>query len=236
MGVNARDRSQGEHGARTGTVLILCAVALALSGCSGERGATDPRSGDPVDLDAVEIRQYQGQKLGSAADFRENSIKGPQSVDLEDYRLEVSGEVTSPLTLSYDEVLRRRTYRKVVTLNCVEGWSVKVLWEGIRIRDLLEQAGYDAGASTIIFHCADGYTTSLPLDVVVRRELLLAHRMNGIDLPRELGFPFMVVAEDRWGYKWARWVTRIEVSDDADYEGYWESRGYDNDATLPSNR
>lgn len=208
---------------------------MLLAGCTTRpSSATDGQTDKPLDLGRVEIREYQGKKLGSADDFRENSIEGPQDVDITKYRLRVSGEVTSPLTLTYQQVLDRPSYKKVVRLNCVEGWSVDVLWEGIMISDLLRQAGYDRSAKTIIFHCEDGYTTSLPLEFVVQRDILLANKMNGIDLPKERGFPFEVVAEDKWGYKWARWVTDIEVSDDADYQGYWESRGYDNDATLPS--
>ena len=84
----------------------------------------------------------------------------------------------------------------------------------------------------MIFRCADGYSTSLPLDYVVDRDILLAYKMNGVDLPPERGYPFQVVAEDKWGYKWAKWVTAIEVSNDTDFRGYWEQRGYDNDATC----
>jgi len=220
--------------------LLVLAVAAALllpAGCAPpQRSVTDASSDKAVDLGSVEVRSYQGKRLDSAADFRENSIKGPQSVDLSTYRLAVSGEVTAPLSLTYAQTIDRTTYRKVVTLYCVEGWSARVLMEGIRISDLLDQAGYDRNAKTVIFRCADGYTTSLPLDFVVSRDLLLAYKMNGIDLPKERGFPFQVVAEDRWGYKWARWVTDIEVSSDADYQGYWESRGYDNDAKLPAQK
>lgn len=197
---------------------------------------TDSRSGKPVDLKAVEIREYQGKDLSSVSDFRENSIKGPQEIDVESYSLKISGEVSSPLSLSYEDVLDHRSYKKVVTLNCVEGWSVDILWEGVLITDLLDEAGYDLKAATVIFHCEDGYTTSLPLKFIEERRILLAYRMNGIDLPTERGFPFQVVAEDKWGYKWAKWVTRIEVSADASYQGYWERRGYENDATLPNDR
>jgi len=119
-----------------------------------------------------------------------------------------------------------------VRLNCVEGWSVDILWEGVRLVDLLEQAEYDKGAKVVIFRCYDGYSTSLPLEFVVDRDLLLAYKMNGIDLPAERGFPFQVVAEDKFGYKWAKWVTSIEVSDDESFKGYWESRGYNNDAGI----
>ena len=60
--------------------------------------------------------------------------------------------------------------------------------------------------------------------------------MNGLPLPAERGFPFQVIAESKWGYKWVRWVTRIEISDDADYRGFWEEVGYNNndgDVTGP---
>lgn len=216
------------------SVLVLGALMVGVSGCSSRSdSATDGATGQPVDLGAVEVREYRGEKLGSAADFRENSIKGPQDVDVETYRLTVDGEVDTPLELTYDEVVARPSFEKVVTLFCVEGWNVRVLWKGVRIADLLADAGYDETAPTVIFHCADGYTTSLPRKVIEDRQLLLAYEMNGIALPKERGFPFQVVAEDRWGYKWAKWVTRIEVSADADYEGYWESRGYDNKGDLP---
>ena len=217
-------------------VASLVLATMAGAGCVGPREVTDPVTGSPVDLGEVEVKEYKGEKLGSAADFRENSISGPQAVDLETYSLKVSGEVSSPVTLSYDEVVDRTTYEKIVTLFCVEGWNVKVLWEGVRLSDLLDEAGYDPAAKVVIFTCADGYTTSLPLDYVVERDILLAYRMNGIDLPTERGFPFQVVAEDKWGYKWAKWVTGIEVSNDTDYEGYWESRGYDNEGTLPEKK
>ncbi|MDD3214451.1 MAG: molybdopterin-dependent oxidoreductase, partial [Eubacteriales bacterium] len=65
------------------------------------------------------------------------------------------------------------------------------------------------------------------------KELILAYDANGLDLPDEMGYPFIVVAEDKLGYKWARWVTRITLSDDADYAGFWESRGFTNEASIP---
>jgi DMSO/TMAO reductase YedYZ molybdopterin-dependent catalytic subunit len=182
------------------------------------------------------VKEYEGKRLDSVNDFRENSIKGPQNVDIEAYRLTVKGAVDEPLELTYDEVLARDQFEKVVRLNCVEGWSVDILWKGILLSDLLEQAGYDTGAKTVIFRCEDGYSTSLPLDYVMDRDILLASKMNGIDLPTERGYPFQVVAEDKWGYKWAKWVTEIEVSDNVGYKGYWEQRGYNNDADLPSTK
>jgi DMSO/TMAO reductase YedYZ molybdopterin-dependent catalytic subunit len=184
------------------------------------------------ELQGVEVREYEGKDLSSINDFRENSIKGPQQVDRASYRLRVDGLVERPLELSYGQVLEQDRYKKAVTLNCVEGWSVDILWEGVLVRDLLAQAGVRPEAKEIIFHAQDGYTTSFPVSYVEDRDILMAFRMNGVELPAERGFPFQLVAEDKWGYKWIKWITRIELSSDEGYRGYWESRGYNNQGDL----
>ena len=202
-------------------LLALLVVGLASAACG---------SAEPVALDGQEVREYQGENLSSIEAFRENSIAGPQDISLqEEYRLEITGLVDEPLALSYDQVLDHRRYSKVVTLECVEGWSAKILWEGILLEDLLRQAGVQDGAVVAVFHAADGYSSSLPLEYVHENKIMLAHKMNGVTLPKERGFPFQVVAESKWGYKWVKWVSKIELSDDPDYRGYWESRGYNND-------
>jgi DMSO/TMAO reductase YedYZ molybdopterin-dependent catalytic subunit len=186
----------------------------------------------PKRLDYVEVSEYQGENLGSINDFRENSIKGPQYVDIENYSLIISGLVNQEKVYTYDEVLDRQNYEKVVTLNCVEGWSVKILWEGVLLKGLLDEAGTRPEANTVIFYSYDGYSTSLPLDYIIDNNILLAYKMNGLTLPPERGFPFQVVAESKLGYKWAKWITGIELSDDANYTGYWESRGFSNEADV----
>lgn len=214
---------------------LALAAAVISAGCiaSTSSDGGGPRgTGRPEPLYPAEVREYRGAKLGSIEDFRENSIKGPQAVDRETYRLGVKGLVEDPLSLTYDEVLDRQLYQKVVTLNCVEGWSVTIFWEGVRVADLLEEAGADDQAEIVIFRAADGYSSSLPLASVRDRDLLLASKMNGVELPPERGFPFQLVAEDRWGYKWVKWITEIEVSNDTAFRGYWEQRGYSNEGEL----
>ncbi len=159
--------------------------------------------GTTIRLDGVEVREYQGEKLGSVEDFRENSIKGPQQIDAAAYRLKVTGLVNKPGSYTYSEVTSgHAAYEKVVQLDCVEGWSVKVLWEGLLVSDLIKEAGAKSGANTVIFKAADGYSTSLPLAYLDDNDILLAYRMNGVTLPAERGFPFQLVAQDKWGYKW----------------------------------
>lgn len=209
-------------------LMVLAYVVLPAYGCAGEATVDDTR-----DLSAVEIREYEGEKLSSVDDFRENSIKGPQYVDVESYRLTVDGLVGSPAKYTYNEVLDQyQGYKKVVTLDCVEGWSVNLLWEGVLVRDLVQKAGILPEATTVIFHAHDGYTTSFPVEYVIDNDILMAYKMNEIPIPPERGFPFQLVAESKWGYKWIKWIERIELSDDEDYRGYWEQRGYSNSADL----
>lgn len=208
--------------------LVLSLISITLNGCGGDKGVDKTE-----ELGPVEIREYEGRNLSSVDDFRENSIKGPQHVDLENYQLKVRGLVESPKNYTYDEVIEKHQhYKKVITLHCVEGWSVDILWEGVLVGELLETSSPLTNARVVIFHAHDGYTTSLPLDYIMKNEIIMAYKMNEISLPSERGFPFQLVAESKWGYKWIKWITEIELSDDVNYRGYWESRGYSNYADL----
>jgi DMSO/TMAO reductase YedYZ molybdopterin-dependent catalytic subunit len=110
---------------------------------------------------------------------------------------------------------------------------VTILWEGVLLEALLSKAGVQRDAATVIFHAADSYSSSLPLEYVRKNKILLAFKINGLTLPAEQGFPFQVVAESKWGYKWVKWVREIELSVDRNYRGYWESRGYNNNGDWP---
>jgi DMSO/TMAO reductase YedYZ molybdopterin-dependent catalytic subunit len=181
-----------------------------------------------------EIREYEGQDLSSIGDFRENSIKGPQTLSESTYRLAITGLVNQSVEYTYSDVINGfQKYQKVVTLHCVEGWSVKILWEGFLLKDLLNEAGISPEAGVVIFYAYDGYSTSLPLNYVLDNDILIAYKMNGLTLPPERGFPFQLVAESKYGYKWIKWITQVELSNNSNYLGYWESRGFPNDANLP---
>jgi len=205
---------------------MIFILALLLIGTVALSGCLQPVSQEIKELASVEVRDYEGENLSSITDFRENSIKGVQYVDIDDYTLTVSGLVDETKNYTYDEVLGFPAYSKVVTLYCVEGWDAKILWEGVKLVDLLEASGIQEGANTVIFHAYDGYTSSLSLDYVLENDILLAYKMNRVTIPPERGFPFQVVAEDKWGYKWVKWVTQIQLSDNPEYKGTWEAVGY----------
>lgn len=214
-------------------ILLFCAIVAVAGLLIVFYIYTNRPSGQIRQLESVEIKNYQGQNLSSIGDFHENSIKGPQHIDINNYQLKVSGLVAKPASYTYQQVINNfPSYKKVVTLNCVEGWSVNILWQGILLKDLLKLSQPSAAAKVIIFHAYDGYTTSFPVDYIMNNDIIMAYKMNNVTLPPEQGFPFYLVAEDKWGYKWIKWITEIEFSSDVNYKGYWESRGYSDSGNL----
>jgi DMSO/TMAO reductase YedYZ molybdopterin-dependent catalytic subunit len=205
--------------------------------------APTPTPAPKSNLYPGEVTQYQGQNLTSINDFLEDinqhpdvAIDGTQHINQTTYSLTVTGLVNNTLELTYNDLIYNFQWvLQVGTLLCVEGWSVTMLWQGIPINDLLQQAGIRPNATTLIFYGSDGYTTELPIDYVVQNNLILAYKVNNVTLPAEAGFPLMLVAQNQYGYKWIKWITEIDVSNDSSYLGYWESRGYPNNGTVLTN-
>jgi DMSO/TMAO reductase YedYZ molybdopterin-dependent catalytic subunit len=215
-------------GIAVSAVIITVSLLILFAGCVSRQG--------PQSLPAAEVRSYQGNDLSSINDFHENSIKGPQDVNIAEYHLTVKGLTDRTDVYTYNDLLLKYPhYTKVVTLFCVEGWDTTILWEGVLVRDLISSAGMNPRATTVIFTARDGYTTSLPLDYVINHDILMAYRMNNVTLPAERGYPFQLVAEDKWGYKWIKWIEKIEFSENAGYRGYWEQRGYSNTGDVEKN-
>lgn len=218
---------------------VMLALFLLLTGCATANAPGGPRStADGVSSGTQnryregEVTEYQGMRLDPSIGPRDNSIKGVQHVDITSYAMTIDGLVDAPVTITYDQIKSLDAHERMITLYCVEGWNATILWKGVLLDELMSKAGIKPEAVTVIFSSVDGYTTSLPLKTVVDKQLILAYGANGLDLPPEMGYPFIVVAEEKLGYKWARWVNKITLSDDANYKGYWEQRGYDNDASV----
>jgi DMSO/TMAO reductase YedYZ molybdopterin-dependent catalytic subunit len=212
----------------TGLIIVVSGAFVLLNNSSPAGGSTS--------LPAVEVRSYEGKDLSSINAFRENSIKGPQRISESEYRLTITGLTNSTDIYTYSEVLEKYPhYTKLVTLFCVEGWDATILWEGVQVRDLIRKAGPDPRANTVVFTAHDGYTTSFPLDYLMNRDIIMAYKMNNVTLPAERGYPFELVAEDKWGYKWVKWIEKIELTADPGYKGYWEQRGYSNSGDLDKN-
>jgi DMSO/TMAO reductase YedYZ molybdopterin-dependent catalytic subunit len=188
-----------------------------------------------------EVTQYQGQNLTPISTYIDYlnahpdvAIKGAQYINQSSYQLAITGLVNNPPNYSYPDVINNfNSTLEVATLPCIDGWSVTLLWQGVPIMDLLQSAGgVSPDANTVIFYASDGYSSSLPLDYIKQNNIIVAYKINNVTLTPQTGWPLFLVAKDQYGYKWVEWITEINVSSNSDYQGYWESRGYPNNASV----
>lgn len=206
-------------------VLIFSVIFVIASGCVSEKKEPETYGNQTENL------SYKGESLTPIAQQRNNALEGTQYIDKESYRLRVEGLVENPRNFTYEEITGLPETSKVVDLNCVEGWSFTAKWTGVKMADLIAETGAGENATTVVFYSADGYSTSLDMDYLLENEIILAYKLNDVTLPPERGFPLQLVAESKYGYKWAKWIVRIEISD-SPYKGYWEKKGYNNRADV----
>jgi DMSO/TMAO reductase YedYZ molybdopterin-dependent catalytic subunit len=162
------------------------------------------------------------------------------AVDPGDWRLRIHGMVDRELTYTYQDLLDREITQSWITLNCVSnpvGGDLigNAWWSGVRIADLLAEAGPQAGADAIKQTSHDGWTCGTPLGAVTdaERGAMLAIGMNGQPLPIEHGFPVRMIVPGLYGFVSAtKWLVDIEVTRFADFKGYWSTRGWSEQAPV----
>ena len=171
------------------------------------------------------------------SEFYVEDIHGPpKPLNAETWRLKITGKIDRPLTLSLDQIRKRPTVRRIITLSCignpVGGYALgNAEWEGVSLKDLLDEADPDFFTQTLIFKGADGYHDSIPLSRGRHRAVMQAHTMNGEPLPREHGFPLRLLVPGLYGIKQVKWIREIEVSNET-HTGYWEKRNWSRDGKV----
>lgn len=160
-------------------------------------------------------------------------------VDVTEWRLAVDGWVEKPQSLTYETLSTLSQIEAMRTLECISnpvGGTLigNTVWQGVRLSDLLERAGVRSGAREIKMSAADGYQTSIPIDLATDPDSLLVFKMNGEPLPVKHGFPARILLPGRYGQKQPKWITQIEVITD-EFLGYWEQQGWSNEARVQVN-
>ncbi len=206
---------------------MILTLPLTLTAC------TKPAS-TPTNTGEVEAAEFMGHKLTPISQQDNNALNGTQYIDRATYRLTIDGLVDHPLSLGYADLQAYPQISQLMDLDCVEGWGFTAKWTGPALSAIFDDAGVKPEAKIAIFHTTDvpqGYS-SLDLSYIYDNNIIIALKDNDITLPPDRGFPFQVVAMSKFGYKWAKWVTRIELSSDASFRGYWESAGFSNNADV----
>lgn len=173
--------------------------------------------------------------LPTTAKFRFYSVAGYNpNIPTSEYRLRVGGLVDRELDLDWEGVLARPHVGMTKDFQCVTGWRVPdVEWAGVRVADLLDEAGLDDSATHLRFFSYDGiYTTTLSIDDGRRDDVIVATQMLGGDIIRDHGGPVRLYVAPMYGYKSLKWLAGIEATDQPEPPGYWEVRGYDTDAWI----
>jgi DMSO/TMAO reductase YedYZ molybdopterin-dependent catalytic subunit len=146
------------------------------------------------------------------------------------WELRVEGEVEEPMQLSWAGFLALPQVDDVSDFHCVTGFSkLDMAWRGVRFETLAALARPVTGATHVMFHAYDGYSTNVPIEEALKGDVLLAHAVDGAPLSVEHGGPVRVVTPQLWAWKGAKWVRRVEFMPH-DRRGYWEIRGYSNSA------
>lgn len=147
------------------------------------------------------------------------------------YRLKVSGLVSHPGTLTYQELVALPQQHIVRDFRCVTGWIVSgVSWDGVSLQDFLQAVGPTAGARYVVFRSADGtYVDSLSLSEIARSGAFIGYRMEGQTVSRLHGGPVRLVVPQMFGYKSVKWLDSIELSATQPL-GTWERYGYPTEA------
>lgn len=181
---------------------------------------------------------------GQLKAWRLNFVGPTPRLEKDTYRLRVTGLVNQPIELTYADILSLPATQQEITLRCVEGWTYRDTFTGTALRHVLDRAGGTRpGAAQLVFKSAEvstqrslpgvNYSSNFPVQDGLHDDILLVYRVQGIDLPREHGYPVRLLTGRKWGYKNTKWLTEIEVVGDPAYRGYWERQGYHNDGDWP---
>src|SRR6266496_889413 len=165
-----------------------------------------------------------------------NVVDPRVNVDL--WHLEVNGLVQNRATWRFQDLLGFEATEQETTLMCISngldaGLISNAIWNGVPLRDLLDQAAPLSNAARVRLRGVDNYTDTIPLEKAMEPTTLLAYEMNGVQLPHRHGYPLRVIVPGYFGEKHVKWLTRIELTD-ANAKGFYETQGWGPDFVTPT--
>jgi DMSO/TMAO reductase YedYZ molybdopterin-dependent catalytic subunit len=218
------------------TALVMAIFYLLFLRCKDDKKVMATFDTANSSMDLITTATPNGGKLKPAQDGPVRSIFGEPKIDLNSFTLTISGLVDSTISWSWQDVQAFPAVQSdTMLMYCVEGWEVRGNWKGILVKQLLDKAHIRPEAGYVLFRSMDGYTTSLPIAYLIKYKAMLAYEVNGYPLSVSHGFPLRLIAFGKYGYKWAKWVNRLEVMGQSQI-GFWEGLGYSDQADVPIKR
>jgi len=214
----------------TAFIMVFFIILIA---CESKK--TPQESTDHV-KDAYTFATPKGSELLPAERGPVRDVYEPPAVNLASFKLKLDGKVSTHLELGWRQIQEMQSVSTdTMLMYCVEGWEVWGVWRGISINELLDSAQPAEDATHVLFHGIDGYTTAMPMTYLRKYNAILAYEVNGRPLKKHDGYPLRLVAFGLFGYKWAKYVTRLELISGSRL-GFWEKYGYDDKALVPVER
>ena len=241
-------------------ITALAADAVTLPFANGERQlATFPQkrplillTSRPPQLETPFAVFNEGILTPNDAFFvRYHLSQVPTSIDTDQFRLQIKGNVKSPLSLSLDDLKTKFPPVEIVAVNQCSGnsrgFSVprvaggqlgngamgNARWKGVRLKDVLERAGVGAEVKQVTFQGLDRpplettpvFVKALGVDHALDGEVMIAYEMNGADLPMLNGFPIRLIVPGYYGTYWVKHLSEITLLNE-EFKGFWMSTAY----------
>lgn len=170
---------------------------------------------------------------GAEGHFRVYTVAPIPVFTNKNWSFTIDGLVEKSMKWDWEQFVSLKRSVQVSDFHCVTGWSVyKNTWEGIPLTQLLRLAGVKPKAKNVKFYSGDGvYTDTLTLEQASMDDVMVAVMHDGMPIPSDLGGPVRLIVPKMYAYKSVKWLNRIELISE-DHIGYWEERGYSNDAWV----
>ncbi len=150
--------------------------------------------------------------------------------DMSKWTLRAFGLIEKEMTWTWEEFLKLPTKTVTCDIHCVTAWSkFDTVWEGVPFKEFVALLRVKPEAKFVIAHCEYGFTTSLPLEVMLDDDVLLAYKYDGQFLEPDHGYPLRTLVPKKYFWKSAKWLRALEFTD-KDRLGFWEQAGYHNEA------
>ena len=206
---------------------------------SSARNLKEPATIPPADAAIDAVEGITPRITANEDHYTVDTTLVKPRVDVETWKLTVTGNVERGYTLTYDELLDLEAIEQVRTLECISnpigGELISTaVWTGVRMKDLLERASVKANSYDVVLTSVDGYQDSFPIAKAMEPDTFLAYLMNGKTLPQEHGYPVRVLVPNIYGMKNVKWLAEIRV-ETFDFKGYWQEQGWDDTAVINTN-
>lgn len=193
--------------------IVSMTVFLLLAGCA-KASPTPTLPGTPCGLPPIVIPTPLAVTPGPAELDPSTGLHvtgQAQVIDLDSYRLEVSGLVESPLSLTYDDLRCLPKIEIQTTIVCKGNFDDTAVWTGVPIKTILELAGVKPEAAEILLFGADGYVIGVDMERALSGTSFLAYELRGEPVPILHGFPVRAAFPGQPGFYWVKWLVKIEV-------------------------